>query len=528
MKYAQEYAHIISDSGFPLEWREVRLVSILSAAGSPWLFLSDRLLVFLVCLQSAIEYKQLKKLIKNVSKELSGLGLNPDVLNKLLHPPDLAASPTSPSSAAFPDPTSSAPSPSQAFNDSNSSAGGSNSPTGFDAHQLEFEFSSDSSADESEAGLDGSEDAKGKGRARPIKRSWTDDTGKRFRVRVKGEGGGGDESSATASSAGDLEPSRIGRSKEERRRSSHGDRHQHERIAVKGGFMAEYEIGGKFCRGLLTTSFEWLAEVTRLISLSIAGSTHDPRPRLRLVPLPSNQSIPQSRRLSSSSSPRSSRDNSPSRPLPPPTIDSALSSPPLTDSPTSPPKSSIPLAPPVDAHSSPLNPYANHQSTERSDDESSAAVDDDVPNESDTPDAEPLMASTPRYYFHSAKSPIWALQSGAEEGFEGLHQPLSPNATPTLAATSNPTPPPLAFDEPEQMTDDEEDELVPPGFTPVLGLTPKRALPLVAIQPATPEGLLKSGGAGRAVEEADLLTLDGGSSFDDGDALSVIGEGENA
>ncbi|KAJ9106375.1 hypothetical protein QFC21_001521 [Naganishia friedmannii] len=57
MKYGKEYADLLKDSRIPQEWKE-----------------------------SAIEYRQLKKLIKNVVDELSTMGLNPDVLHKILKP----------------------------------------------------------------------------------------------------------------------------------------------------------------------------------------------------------------------------------------------------------------------------------------------------------------------------------------------------------------------------------------------------------------------------------------------------------
>ncbi|KAK4687106.1 E3 ubiquitin-protein ligase BAH, partial [Tremellales sp. Uapishka_1] len=55
MKYGKEFQQILESSHFPDEWKS-----------------------------SAIEYGQLKKLIKNVVTELSGMGLSPDVLQKLL------------------------------------------------------------------------------------------------------------------------------------------------------------------------------------------------------------------------------------------------------------------------------------------------------------------------------------------------------------------------------------------------------------------------------------------------------------
>ncbi|WWC71252.1 uncharacterized protein I206_105205 [Kwoniella pini CBS 10737] len=55
MKYGKEFQHILEDSSFPPEWKD-----------------------------SAIEYRRLKKLIKNVVHELTSMGLSPNVLNKLL------------------------------------------------------------------------------------------------------------------------------------------------------------------------------------------------------------------------------------------------------------------------------------------------------------------------------------------------------------------------------------------------------------------------------------------------------------
>ncbi|WWC90391.1 uncharacterized protein L201_005325 [Kwoniella dendrophila CBS 6074] len=55
MKYGKEFQHILEDSSFPPDWKD-----------------------------SAIEYGQLKKLIKNVVQELTSMGLSPEVLNKLL------------------------------------------------------------------------------------------------------------------------------------------------------------------------------------------------------------------------------------------------------------------------------------------------------------------------------------------------------------------------------------------------------------------------------------------------------------
>ncbi|GFZ52079.1 hypothetical protein JCM24511_09852 [Saitozyma sp. JCM 24511] len=64
MKYGKEFQQILRDSHFPEEWKS-----------------------------SAIEYGQLKKLIKDVVAELSSMGLSPDVLHKLLDPDDTSPSP---------------------------------------------------------------------------------------------------------------------------------------------------------------------------------------------------------------------------------------------------------------------------------------------------------------------------------------------------------------------------------------------------------------------------------------------------
>ncbi|WVQ95244.1 hypothetical protein IAU59_002339 [Kwoniella sp. CBS 9459] len=55
MKYGKEFQQILEGSSFPPDWKD-----------------------------SAIEYRRLKKLIKNVVSELTGMGLSPDVLHRLL------------------------------------------------------------------------------------------------------------------------------------------------------------------------------------------------------------------------------------------------------------------------------------------------------------------------------------------------------------------------------------------------------------------------------------------------------------
>lgn len=98
---------------------------------------------------------------------------------------------------------------------------------------------------------------------------------------------------------------------------------------------------------------------------------------------------------------------------------------------------------------------------------------------------------------------MWALQAGAEEGLEGLTK--SPPGLRIPSATLS--------EEPESIEDEDEDEeedvVVPPGFTSVIGTSKSMGIPIVAIQPATPEGLLKSGGAGREIGDGEALMLDG-------------------
>ncbi|OWZ36789.1 hypothetical protein C356_04686 [Cryptococcus neoformans c45] len=55
MKYGKEFQQLLDSSDFPEEWKS-----------------------------SAIEYRQLKKIIKDVAAELTSMGLSPDILNKLL------------------------------------------------------------------------------------------------------------------------------------------------------------------------------------------------------------------------------------------------------------------------------------------------------------------------------------------------------------------------------------------------------------------------------------------------------------
>ncbi|KAI9637719.1 uncharacterized protein MKK02DRAFT_43647 [Dioszegia hungarica] len=98
MKFGKEFQQILSDSHFPEEWRS-----------------------------SAIEYGQLKKIIKDVVSELSGMGLSPDVLNKLLVTEEARVTPAhSPQGRA-----------------EVSSAFQSTTPPAVEGDILEFEFDSD-------------------------------------------------------------------------------------------------------------------------------------------------------------------------------------------------------------------------------------------------------------------------------------------------------------------------------------------------------------------------------------------------
>lgn len=130
------------------------------------------------------------------------------------------------------------------------------------------------------------------------------------------------------------------------------------------------------------------------------------------------------------------------------------------------------------------------------------------------------MASTPRYFFSSVKSPIWALQAGAEEGLEGLthHRSSSPPDLKIPSATLTEEPESV---EDEDEEEEEEDVVVPPGFTSVIGTSKALGIPIVAIQPATPEGLLKHGGAGKEIGEEEGLMLDGMGADDGLEEISM-------
>lgn len=190
MKYAAEYERILQESNFPMEWKE-----------------------------HAIEYKHLKKLIKNVSNELSGLGLNPVVLNRLLHPPHS---------------TSSSPVAGESPTDTESSTNGDNED------DIELDFSSDSS--------EGSPKITPSSAIAPTSllsvprrkvRTWSDGKGKRFRVRVKNAHKEG-ESSDSRDTSEDRERSDEGEGITRKGKGSHPHVHHH----VKGGFKAEYVLDG--------------------------------------------------------------------------------------------------------------------------------------------------------------------------------------------------------------------------------------------------------------------------------------------
>lgn len=112
------------------------------------------------------------------------------------------------------------------------------------------------------------------------------------------------------------------------------------------------------------------------------------------------------------------------------------------------------------------------------------------------------------------KDPLWSLTEGAEEGLAKVKRPSppAPSTTPTVTTSMIG----LTLVEPPEEEDDDEDEdeevVVPPGFTPALGLNPSLGIPVLSIQPATPEGLLKTGGGGREIKDDEMFELDGGGS----------------
>ncbi|CDZ97748.1 ring finger protein [Phaffia rhodozyma] len=522
MKYSQEYARILESSGFPLEWRE-----------------------------SAIEYKQLKKLIKKVSNELTSLGLNPVVLNRLLHPPIPA--PTDKlippvlsvdqhkqrSSSLFVHPSESPSEGSTGRHLDQSSS--------VDHSEIELEFLAESSDEDEDDDRDESNSRylnasfssaeKGKesnaqisdddGAHKRAVQTWLDDTGKRFRVKVRGEGVSPGESEEDDFAVGQEEAEAELAHKRIRTRNERKVRR--ESVAVRGGFMAEYEIG---------------------------GSTNHPIPRLRLVPL--HNSATSIRRKSLDSSLDTSHSPSPSSlprildssPAPmhwsPSSIHHALP----TDDDSRPSNAQSPQASPSLSSSSPVpsnldaqfaQPVFNRRLAQihlddwdvQSEATSEISSNDPTPGVDDGP-REPLMASTPRDLGRTVvQSPIWALREGSEQGFldAGIRRGTSrgdkkSTETANVASSSSSSSSSATLtkeddgiceadnEEDEENEEDDEDgdgsEVVPPGFTSVIGSSPGLCVPLLAIQPATPEGMLKYGGAGKPVEDEDSFELDGG------------------
>lgn len=142
-----------------------------------------------------------------------------------------------------------------------------------------------------------------------------------------------------------------------------------------------------------------------------------------------------------------------------------------------------------------------------------------------TPPIEPLMASTSEVIpARPAKEPLWILQQGAEEGMARIKGPsISFSAAADEDATSaSVTAMALSErardddtddDDEDDVLDDGDDVVVPPGYTSALGLNPSLGIPILSIQPATPEGLLKTGGGGRALRDDDDFDL-GGSALE--------------
>jgi hypothetical protein len=181
-----------------------------------------------------------------------------------LTPPDVAASATAAAAAAATTSQTDSPSrssasyvhPSESPSESSSTAAKRATTDSPAVDELEFEFLSEGSSSvaetEASALANGAADAAGaaheddggrEGRERSVQR-WVDETGKRFRVRVREErpdNAGAESGFSLADDEEDDDPARLRRHRT--RRSSGGKR---EAISVKGGFTAEYEIGGAF------------------------------------------------------------------------------------------------------------------------------------------------------------------------------------------------------------------------------------------------------------------------------------------
>lgn len=119
-----------------------------------------------------------------------------------------------------------------------------------------------------------------------------------------------------------------------------------------------------------------------------------------------------------------------------------------------------------------------------------------------------------------AREPLWLLTRGAEEGMARIKGPSISLSSPPNSGLAG-----LSLnrrtEEASEADDDEEDEdddggeeaVVPPGYTSALGINPSLGIPILSIQPATPEGLLKTGGGGREIRDDDDFDL-GGSALD--------------
>ena len=344
-----------------------------------------------------------------------------------------------------------------------------------------------------------------------------DENGKRFRVRVRGDSPLPDDNDHDEQHR-------------QQQASTAAKKSHHETFAVRGGFKAEYDLVGESINTQPAKPVRWSADEADSISALLVtvrpGSATNPIPRLRLRPLPDHPALqhPQPRRSSATSlglstSPTQSRSNSPVSP------EARTGSPSCSIPEPAPPPPLIPLRqtspPPLTTSPPPLLSPPSTDTADAASDASSEAAED---REDEEPQTSPLMASTPRYFFGSVKSPIWALQAGAEEGLEGITKSPPDLRIPSATLSEDPDEVEKVEREKEdEEEEEEEDTVVPPGFTSVIGTSRGLGIPIVAIQPATPEGLLKYGGAGREIGEGDGLLLDDGGAFgDDGYSESVL------
>lgn len=183
------------------------------------------------------------------------------ILNRLLHPPLPSPPSTDPSSPSFPSslpPVT--PSSSLLVHPSESPSEASSAPhktrtLSVDNSELEFEFLAESSSDggDENAGPSSSLQATSLSTARDksasgtsdedskqkkVVQTWIDDTGKRFRVKVRGEGLMSPEDE-DRQDEDELEAEIRARRPTSVRKATK------ESVAIRGGFMAEYEIGGE-------------------------------------------------------------------------------------------------------------------------------------------------------------------------------------------------------------------------------------------------------------------------------------------